>query len=1584
MNTTKLTLFFGGCLFLGCLHHELWYGTHGDPSTRVALKQLWREGASYAMDLFALALDLCALGAICIERLVAFCNNLRDLTLAVGVCLCLDQRDFGQSMRTWTTMTRDSQGNAFYSAQQEFGRIQGLRYLLLYIAYRTVMQLICYVLIERFDSPTAIWAVSFCGNFSGLIVIFWRNSVVSFMPNPTSQPALPHVKPGDVKFLDGQLIVNVDGRLIELDQYSIKYDVQQTERGLQLKSLEVGPIKPVEATERPEASIPGQLCEPGPLPRNAIKLWVRDDNNQWRVSCIMNFWRDPVKGHVATTVLHGLAHLAQHEVKDMGVTSATMGEAINGGNPFPLLDFLKSSTFDVSTTWEATNYDGHVSAAVLHDNWKAMHSGWKPSMQDLVVVTTNVNFASLSVQLFNLKTITSFQATGKLYSVCNWDPSRTGYYPARIENMPDKARLHGLVQTSASTWPGTSGSAALTPQKELMFVHAGGPQVAMTEYPNVGYVSTLVKQVIRKHTGGDPRPLYRQGIALHDSVLMQEIRMVCEEVEQYENQFQAFKDAGKIPADLTFSPLTPAEAAICQNSTGMYPESGHSHLARQAMIKNAYTKLRKSSSMKGKSNSAIYTFIYHKMSDTIPEVDPDGIIEAEKRADEEFLDWVDKNLHGSAEEDYQVVSDHSDDETAGWYNSQRHAQPVNKRARHTVPQDDREERYDRDERPECGVVPTCGDVLSRIDESRTNPECGLCHKFGYQAAPEPTDDGYLPGHTSCFWQNHNIGNRPGKAPRVRGTSVKAVRDEPDGVLSPPPNLGRPDESYLFCDKCGEWDYCRNLPFLENDGIYPSHYCPCMRSSMEDACFAETSARLEVEPATEAILAPAVAAEPPKSTGQSDLPALEEIVGVPTQEVKPEAAFTAPKAGTAAKRCGTGSRRIVNKRLSRHGAEIVAQAALPRTYRDLLQSNETHTSKYSFSLSFRRALETGWLKRVTAKEGSKVMYQACFPESSAHESCFEHHAVVNEAGQLDYPETLAKETEQLFFPADFDHVIETQLRPLIEIDTATNMTLAEWCTAVQKVGKELSPSGSVDYSFADTSLFRNYLGAETQCEPVDFHGETDPSFRYVGKPPMAPPGKRREFSDPQPTDLMLAWGLVDEWGRAKGAKPPQGPAHEIASLKAQLKRKSARTRGYSMAHLKEYASGLPVPAMDWSIPITEHVAQINSRMEASKSSGWSRLNGSRTNGEWVSNPHCVRGGLLTVALAMLTDHKTLSTWSAEQLYRAGLVVPEEASIKDETHMRKKIETKRWRLIWMTSARAQFVARFFHDCQNKTELDLYRGGFTHSAEFPYFGSCGGMGHDDDGIKGTCEAFTRLSEAPNSGDTTNGLTSLDAKGWDFSVSRTLLMADAWRRAHLAEVSGAPAAFCLGVLNMGLTLSAHILRSGMAMFAITVFGIVGSGMISTTASNSFMRSFAHSEAFWHVFGRVARSLANGDDCVGHDMITQHILEIWEELGLQLDDEEDIRTHSLADFIHFTSHIYSVAQEAATYGNQDKLFLKIALLHAGGKTPTAEQIAGIRVAIRHTPEAIEKMDAFVKRCCPGYEDVDWGLVHPDMSLMDA
>lgn len=303
--------------------------------------------------------------------------------------------------------------------------------------------------------------------------------------------------------------------------------------------------------------------------------------------------------------------------------------------------------------------------------------------------------------------------------------------------------------------------------------------------------------------------------------------------------------------------------------------------------------------------------------------------------------------------------------------------------------------------------------------------------------------------------------------------------------------------------------------------------------------------------------------------------------------------------------------------------------------------------------------------------------------------------------------------------------------------------------------------------------------------------------------------------------------------------------------------------------------------------------------------------------------------------------------------------------------------------MTSARGQFIARFFHDIQNKVEIDMYKGGFTHSEEFPYFGSCSGMGHDDQSIEETSDAITRLAHVDSATPATGGVTSLDAKGWDISVSRTLFMCDAWRRAHCLEAAGAPSAFVQGAFNLGLALSVHVLRSGMSMFSIDVYGIVGSGMISTTASNCFMRSFAHSEAFWALFGKVAKALANGDDCIGRDAISQAITEIWSELGLQFDDSEDTRVRALTELIEFTSHLYNVQAKTASYNNNTKLFLKLALMYGDGKHPTIEQIAGLRVAVRHTPESLSRLEQYVETYCPGIDgDIDWASVNIDTSLL--
>lgn len=117
-------------------------------------------------------------------------------------------------------------------------------------------------------------------------------------------------------------------------------------------------------------------------------------------------------------------------------------------------------------------------------------------------------------------------------------------------------------------------------------------------------------------------------------------------------------------------------------------------------------------------------------------------------------------------------------------------------------------------------------------------------------------------------------------------------------------------------------------------------------------------------------------------------------------------------------------------------------------------------------------------------------------------------------------------------------------------------------------------------------------------------------------------------------------------------------------------------------------------------------------------------------------------LAVVAFLAVADHTWLDSLDPTQLLRCGVLEPEEVFVKPEMHGAKKVRTKRWRAIWHCSAQAELTVRLLHDSQNKVEIAAYQQAMTHSAEFPTFGSCAGMGHHDEGNQETIAALRRLN--------------------------------------------------------------------------------------------------------------------------------------------------------------------------------------------------------------------------------------------------
>ena len=256
-------------------------------------------------------------------------------------------------------------------------------------------------------------------------------------------------------------------------------------------------------------------------------------------------------------------------------------------------------------------------------------------------------------------------------------------------------------------------------------------------------------------------------------------------------------------------------------------------------------------------------------------------------------------------------------------------------------------------------------------------------------------------------------------------------------------------------------------------------------------------------------------------------------------------------------------------------------------------------------------------------------------------------------------------------------------------------------------------------------------------------------------------------------------------------------------------------------------------------------------------------------------------LTLVTLTVLTlvyDPTWLSDLNAVQLHELGILDPEGMRIKKEIHLNKKVDNKRWRLIWLGPVRTEIVDRIRHGAQNELNVAMFQAGHTHTKDFPTFGACVGMGHHDEGLAHMIEAFRR------SGITDEKGVCLDASSFDVTVSLAMMMADGWRRCYLAYEGGAPIPFCRAQLVRAVTMSRHLIQTGKLVYRVFYVGIEASGLYSTADTNSFVRGFIHSAAYWVDEGECVVSSQMGDDLVTPAQVLPKHLQYWEDCGLIMD----------------------------------------------------------------------------------------------------
>jgi hypothetical protein len=340
------------------------------------------------------------------------------------------------------------------------------------------------------------------------------------------------------------------------------------------------------------------------------------------------------------------------------------------------------------------------------------------------------------------------------------------------------------------------------------------------------------------------------------------------------------------------------------------------------------------------------------------------------------------------------------------------------------------------------------------------------------------------------------------------------------------------------------------------------------------------------------------------------------------------------------------------------------------------------------------------------------------------------------------------------------------------------------------------------------------------------------------------------------------------------------------------------------------------------------------VDATKSAGWSARYRPGAKGAWSTSDEgrnllaYFAGCRLALRFA---EGANIAYLSAADLVQYGMKDPMEVFTKLEAHDAKKAASKRWRLIWISSIVDAVCQDIMHRDQNKSDIFAYASGEMDVQAV-------GIGHHDDGIARIGQAFDRLTAGGR-----RHMRGTDASGWDLSVSRDAIVFDAEARARrFTEVD--PVAWKL-LFAEAMCNSAHIVVLDGELWCSHFFGITASGIPSTSAQNSRIRSITL------ILCGAEAVISVGDDEV-------HAGDVDEELLATTGCITKAGSQTLsgpAGPISFTSHCYAKDDRGvwhARFENFIKMMAALDLRRVPGEPPATDVIQGMRFALRHTPEA--------------------------------
>jgi hypothetical protein len=417
--------------------------------------------------------------------------------------------------------------------------------------------------------------------------------------------------------------------------------------------------------------------------------------------------------------------------------------------------------------------------------------------------------------------------------------------------------------------------------------------------------------------------------------------------------------------------------------------------------------------------------------------------------------------------------------------------------------------------------------------------------------------------------------------------------------------------------------------------------------------------------------------------------------------------------------------------------------------------------------------------------------------------------------------------------------------------------------------------------------------------------------------------------------------------ADWAYPPAGVEAMEHSLATQLGRTCsscwpAETRqqfveqsGPLYTTFLEEVAKYPANRVDAFADVHRKVTRFVLGLDGDKSAGWSQHFRPGTKRSWQDAEGLSLASYLTrcrLLLRAAVGPRVMAKMTPSQLVEAGLADPRTLFIKNEPHDSKKVAEGRWRLIWGASLVDVCTASITCRRQDKLDIEQYQGGPVEGGHQ----QAAGLGHHDQGISRLCAEFQRLV------DTGLEVFDSDASGWDMSVNRDSLYADAHRRILLYEGRG-KAVFELLTLCEAAANSAHVVLIGGSLWEVLKPGITASGILSTTAQNSFIR------ALLYAFVNVRHCVVAGDDGAG---AREHGFDHATALAAYGPVEKQVNVYDSSVGLEFTSHRMKREMDgtwSARFLNLGKACARLAMADA----VTADQVAGLMFCVRHSPEEL-------------------------------